>query len=54
MTFAIKAASRVRGGRAGAIDGAHVIDFKPVLEGLAPQGDVREPAWAVEIMETDW
>jgi tRNA (Thr-GGU) A37 N-methylase len=37
-----------------AIDGTPVVDIKPVLGGFLPRGDVREPAWAREIMETYW
>ena len=37
-----------------AIDGTPVVDIKPVLKGFIPRGDVREPAWATEIMETYW
>ena len=37
-----------------AIDGTPVVDVKPVLGGFLPRGDVREPAWAREIMETYW
>lgn len=37
-----------------AIDGTPVVDIKPVLSGFLPRGDVREPAWAGEIMETYW
>lgn len=37
-----------------AIDGAPVVDIKPVLSGFLPRGDVREPEWAREIMERYW
>jgi tRNA (Thr-GGU) A37 N-methylase len=37
-----------------AIDGTPVADIKPVLSGFLPRGEVREPAWAGEIMETYW
>jgi len=37
-----------------AIDGTPVLDIKPVLKGFVPRGEVREPAWATEIMETYW
>jgi tRNA (adenine37-N6)-methyltransferase len=37
-----------------AIDGTPVVDIKPVLTGFLPRGDVREPAWAREIMEAYW
>lgn len=37
-----------------AIDGTPVVDIKPVLSGFLPRGQVREPAWAAEIMESYW
>jgi len=37
-----------------AIDGTPVLDIKPVLKGFIPRGEVREPAWATEIMEGYW
>lgn len=37
-----------------AIDGTPVLDIKPVLSGFLPRGDVREPAWAREIMKDYW
>ncbi len=37
-----------------AIDGTPVLDLKPVMTGFLPRGDIREPAWAREIMEAYW
>jgi tRNA (adenine37-N6)-methyltransferase len=37
-----------------AIDGTPVLDIKPVLSGFLPRGEVREPAWAQEIMKDYW
>ena len=37
-----------------AIDGTPVLDIKPVMKGFLPRGDVREPAWAGEIMKDYW
>lgn len=37
-----------------AIDGTPVLDIKPVMSGFAPRGDIREPGWALEIMEKYW
>jgi len=37
-----------------AIDGTPVLDIKPVMKGFLPRGDVREPAWAAEIMQEYW
>lgn len=37
-----------------AIDGTPVLDLKPVLRGFLPRGEVREPAWATEIMAEYW
>ena len=37
-----------------AIDGTPVVDIKPVMSGFLPRGEVREPAWALEIMKDYW
>ena len=37
-----------------AIDGTPVVDIKPVLRDFLPKGDVREPAWAEELMRDYW
>jgi len=37
-----------------AIDGAPVLDVKPCMRGYLPRGEVREPAWAAEIMQRYW
>jgi tRNA (Thr-GGU) A37 N-methylase len=37
-----------------AIDGTPILDIKPVLKGFLPRGEVREPAWASEIMHAYW
>jgi tRNA (Thr-GGU) A37 N-methylase len=37
-----------------AIDGTPVLDVKPHMAGFGPRGEVREPAWAVELMEGYW
>ncbi|MFZ1962160.1 MAG: SAM-dependent methyltransferase [Roseiarcus sp.] len=37
-----------------AIDGAPVLDVKPCMRGFLPRGEVREPAWAAEIMHRYW
>ena len=37
-----------------AIDGTPVVDIKPVLKGFLARGEVREPAWAAEIMKGYW
>ena len=34
-----------------AIDGTPVLDIKPVMKGFLPRGEVREPAWAAELMK---
>jgi len=35
-----------------AIDGSPVLDVKPYFIGFGPRGEVREPAWAKELMST--
>jgi tRNA-Thr(GGU) m(6)t(6)A37 methyltransferase TsaA len=37
-----------------AIDGTPVVDLKPVMKGFPPRGDIREPAWAAQIMKNYW
>jgi tRNA (Thr-GGU) A37 N-methylase len=37
-----------------AIDGTPVLDLKPVMSGFLPRGEIREPAWAREIMDRYW
>ena len=37
-----------------AIDGTPVLDIKPTMAGFASRGDVREPAWATELMTGYW
>jgi len=37
-----------------AIDGTPVLDIKPVMKGFLPRGEVREPAWASELMKEYW
>lgn len=37
-----------------AIDGTPVLDVKPYMRGFAPRGEVREPAWAAELMAEYW
>jgi tRNA (Thr-GGU) A37 N-methylase len=37
-----------------AIDGTPVLDLKPVMSGFLPRADIREPAWAREIMRAYW
>jgi tRNA-Thr(GGU) m(6)t(6)A37 methyltransferase TsaA len=45
---------RLRVGGLDAIDGTPVIDIKPVMSGFLPREDLREPAWAREIMKDYW
>ena len=37
-----------------AIDGTPVLDLKPWMSGFAPRGEIREPAWAKELMSGYW
>ncbi len=43
---------RVRG--LDAIDGTPVLDVKPHVPEMGPRGEVREPAWMLEIMRGYW
>jgi len=40
--------------RLDAIDGTPVLDIKPVLREFLPDGEVRQPGWADEIMRNYW
>ena len=37
-----------------AVDGTPILDVKPVMRGFEPRGEIREPAWAGEIMAGYW
>ena len=37
-----------------AIDGTPVLDIKPYIIGFQAKGEVRQPRWASELMETYW
>ena len=37
-----------------AIDGTPVIDIKPVMREFLPRGDIRQPAWVAELMDSYW
>jgi tRNA (Thr-GGU) A37 N-methylase len=37
-----------------AVDGTPILDVKPVWIGYLPQGSVREPQWAKELMAAYW
>ena len=37
-----------------AIDGTPVVDLKPAMAEFLPRGELREPAWATELMKDYW
>jgi len=37
-----------------AINGTPVLDLKPHMSGFEPQGEIREPEWAQELMKDYW
>jgi tRNA-Thr(GGU) m(6)t(6)A37 methyltransferase TsaA len=37
-----------------AIDGTPVLDIKPVMTQFLPRGEIRQPAWATELMASYW
>ena len=37
-----------------AVDGTPVLDLKPHMFEFAPRGEVRQPAWATELMSGYW
>lgn len=44
----------LRVARCDAIDGTPVLDIKPVMREYLPHGDIRQPAWAGELMRNYW
>jgi tRNA-Thr(GGU) m(6)t(6)A37 methyltransferase TsaA len=46
--------SEVRVAGLDAIDGTPVLDLKPYMDEFGPRGQVREPAWARELMQNYW
>ncbi len=37
-----------------AIDGTPILDLKPVMREFLPRGELRQPAWATELMQDYW
>ncbi len=37
-----------------ALDGTPVLDIKPVMREFLPEGPIRQPAWAGELMQNYW
>lgn len=37
-----------------ALDGTPVLDIKPVMQEFQPRGEIRQPAWASELMKNYW
>lgn len=37
-----------------AVDGTPVLDIKPVMKEFLPRDEVRQPAWATELMRNYW
>ena len=37
-----------------AADGTPVLDIKPVMRDFLPRGEVRQPAWATQLMQHYW
>jgi len=37
-----------------AVDGTPVLDVKPVMREFLPRGEIRQPAWATELMRGYW
>jgi|SRR5690606_14982992 len=37
-----------------AIDGTPILDIKPVMQEFLPREDIRQPAWATELMKNYW
>ncbi|MFI5186944.1 MAG: tRNA (N6-threonylcarbamoyladenosine(37)-N6)-methyltransferase TrmO [Chitinophagales bacterium] len=37
-----------------AIDGTPILDIKPVFKEFLPKGEIRQPAWATDLMKNYW
>lgn len=37
-----------------AVDGTPILDIKPVMREFQPRGEIRQPAWADELMKNYW
>ena len=37
-----------------AVHGTPVLDIKPVMQEFLPRGEIRQPAWATELMKNYW
>jgi tRNA (Thr-GGU) A37 N-methylase len=37
-----------------AVEGTPVLDLKPVMAEFVPRGELRQPAWATELMARYW
>lgn len=37
-----------------AVDGTPILDIKPVMREFQPRGEIRQPAWAGELMKNYW
>ena len=37
-----------------AVDGTPILDIKPVMQEFQPRGEIRQPAWAGELMKNYW
>ena len=37
-----------------AVDGTPILDIKPVMQEFQPRGEIRQPAWADELMKNYW
>jgi len=46
--------AELRVGGLDAVDGTPVLDVKPVMREFLPRGEVRQPAWATELMRGYW
>jgi tRNA-Thr(GGU) m(6)t(6)A37 methyltransferase TsaA len=55
----VVAVKRIEGSRIvvaelDAVEGTPVVDIKPVMKEFLPRGEVRQPAWATELMRQYW
>lgn len=53
-TYTLTVVGRVAVAGLDAVAGTPVLDIKPYMNEFGPQGSVRQPAWASELMAGYW
>jgi tRNA-Thr(GGU) m(6)t(6)A37 methyltransferase TsaA len=54
VTFVKRVGKKIFVRNLDAIDGTPVLDIKPVIKEFLPDGEIRQPFWASEVMKNYW